>query len=361
MPPTIPPDRIHSIDALRAVAALIVLFAHAWPAVMGNDGYVGAGFFNFLNDAVFQRGQLGVTLFFVISGYVIPPSLIRHSQGNLRRFAIARFMRLYPAYWLSAGVFVLLIGMPAESQIVWFNLTMIQRLFSVPDLIGIYWTLFIELIFYGLTALFFTFGWLATGRKVGLIVIAFLALTIVSAALRRASDLPLPAGTMMFLCLMFFGTWLRLGTYDNRRLTWATTLFLAGLLVSAALLYYPDRFGAPWYMHFSRYLWAVILFLIGVKVLKAQCGWLTYLGVISYSIYLLHQPIITFVGGQLVLSANVWSRLGAVATIMVVTCGCAAVIYRMVEWPSIELGKTINKWMDERSSPKDPIKVRGAL
>src|SRR4051794_26399249 len=51
--------------------------------------------------AHFNAGLLGVALFFLVSGFVIPFSLDR---GSLSRFVIRRIFRLYPVYWLSLAL-----------------------------------------------------------------------------------------------------------------------------------------------------------------------------------------------------------------------------------------------------------------
>ncbi|WP_347037637.1 acyltransferase family protein [Glutamicibacter halophytocola] len=85
------------MDALRITAALIVVFYHytAW----GHDhwGTKAPEFWPVLSEFT-RYGQLGVRLFFLISGFVILMSL----QGkNVIGFIGSRVGRLYPAYWLA--------------------------------------------------------------------------------------------------------------------------------------------------------------------------------------------------------------------------------------------------------------------
>jgi len=96
MPPQKTPDRPCPIDAVRAVAALIVVVVHARPAVKGTKGYAVAGFFNFLDDILFPRGQLGVAVFFVISNYVNDNSNTG-SFGRVKPVATIKPARNWPA------------------------------------------------------------------------------------------------------------------------------------------------------------------------------------------------------------------------------------------------------------------------
>ena len=77
-------DRIKSLDGLRGVAVLLVVFGHA----------VGA----------YAFAQLGVTVFFVLSGFLITSVLIRGDYG-LGQFYIRRAKRLFPALLLLVAVF----------------------------------------------------------------------------------------------------------------------------------------------------------------------------------------------------------------------------------------------------------------
>lgn len=83
--------RIPALDGLRGVAVLLVVTYHAWPNL--NRG-----------------GAYGVTLFFVLSGFLITRILIRRDQVDFRRFYLRRAARLLPAlivflasWWLLTG------------------------------------------------------------------------------------------------------------------------------------------------------------------------------------------------------------------------------------------------------------------
>ena len=54
---------------------------------------------NWVTHQYVNIGRFGVVAFFLVSGYIIPFSLER--GGSVRRFAVGRFFRLYPLYWVS--------------------------------------------------------------------------------------------------------------------------------------------------------------------------------------------------------------------------------------------------------------------
>src|SRR5581483_1243341 len=79
------------LDVARGVAALVVLLEHGlemtWP------GYTEWSLVHV------NLGKIGVLLFLLVSGFIIPVSL--EAGGSNARFWLRRFFRLYPAYWLS--------------------------------------------------------------------------------------------------------------------------------------------------------------------------------------------------------------------------------------------------------------------
>jgi len=92
-----PKQRISVINALRAFAALAVAWGHF---VAGQGKFLGP---------TGKYGYLGVDIFFVISGFVIPWSMYR-SRYVLRdygRFMLKRNIRLYPPYIASIAITIL--------------------------------------------------------------------------------------------------------------------------------------------------------------------------------------------------------------------------------------------------------------
>ncbi|HGM7838215.1 TPA: acyltransferase family protein, partial [Serratia marcescens] len=86
------PIRLEYIDAIRGIAALSVVIAHFIVPIYGAE--------NFVFSHVLDIGKIGVVLFFIISGFIIPFSF-RRENGGVKAFFISRFFRLYPGYWFS--------------------------------------------------------------------------------------------------------------------------------------------------------------------------------------------------------------------------------------------------------------------
>ncbi|WP_187270253.1 acyltransferase family protein [Pontibacter qinzhouensis] len=134
------------MDSLRGIAAFLVVLYHYTSTYRSLYGH------NFPKQFDFAYGNYGVELFFMISGFVIFFSFKRVKDG--KDFLFKRVSRLYPAYWFCAIVTfasVQLIGLPGlETTFTDFlvNLTMFQKLAGVPEVDGVYWTLFYEWMFY---------------------------------------------------------------------------------------------------------------------------------------------------------------------------------------------------------------------
>lgn len=87
--------RIPSLDGLRAVSILLVLFSH----LLGTQYFFGRDLLRFTGDL----GNLGVRCFFVISGFLITTLLLSEldSSGgiSLKRFYLRRTLRIFPAFY----------------------------------------------------------------------------------------------------------------------------------------------------------------------------------------------------------------------------------------------------------------------
>jgi peptidoglycan/LPS O-acetylase OafA/YrhL len=147
--------KIGIVGALRGLAALAVCWYHF---TYGQDWWLKASG---------KYGWLGVHIFFVISGFIIPYSLYqyRYSIGDYFRFVGKRLARLHPPY-LASMVVVIVFGwlmmlVPSWTakppDVSWISL--VSHFFYLNDLIGrpwlnvVYWTLGIELQWYLLLGL----------------------------------------------------------------------------------------------------------------------------------------------------------------------------------------------------------------
>ena len=104
--PLTTPHRIPSLDGLRAVSIALVLILHFGGGVTNPSAWLTAAL------PFVGNGDLGVNIFFVISGFLITGLLIREEERNGRiaigNFYVRRAFRIWPAYYLLIGVVAVL-------------------------------------------------------------------------------------------------------------------------------------------------------------------------------------------------------------------------------------------------------------
>ena len=217
-PPPRPSHRFAHVDTLRAVAALLVALAHLSERFSPLARASGRGLSFPALARVLNFGRLGVLLFFAVSGFVIQASLRGPREHAGRRFVIARFFRLYPAYWLSLGLGLLVFwqcrGQTFGPALILANATMLPRLLRAPLVLGVYWTLETELAFYALCWALWRGGWLENRRVLAGLVAGFCVAWLGLRGLIQAHALPagLPApwkALPRHLALMCWGSLFR--------------------------------------------------------------------------------------------------------------------------------------------------------
>src|ERR1700752_4265459 len=150
-------ERDRGIDVLRGLAALCVAYFHF---TCGNPTFLNEGSLLKISGGY---GYLGVTVFFVISGFVIPLAMDRRGYQFPRDaldFGLRRIIRLEPAYLCSIMI-ALVLGiisailpftnatMPSASTFdVALHAAYLAPWFEVPWILPVYWSLAIEFQFY---------------------------------------------------------------------------------------------------------------------------------------------------------------------------------------------------------------------
>lgn len=345
--------RLGFLDALRGVAVGFVLVQHVlelvWPA-----------FAEFTTNYV-QLGQLGVVVFFLCSGFIIPATLekdLKKSTGHasagsnrthaLGMFWVSRFFRLYPLYWLSLGLAAVLAVAsryaPPEPMSTgdWLvDITMLQTYLGSPDAIGLYWSLAYEMAFYISVSVLFVFG--LHRRSVGLALTASAGCMVLALLWEPLLDRPISLG-FFHLATMFTGTvfyrWYA-GTVRLRTLGLCVGVALvAGFCVVFSALFgrdRPDQGGAASFVPMlAAWLGAYLIFSVGVWLWRGQAPrWLRWIGMISYSVYLMQALVIALVPIQAnpVLTVALWVA-GTIAV--------SVVTYHLVEKPAVRLGRRVS-------------------
>lgn len=279
--------RFVALDGLRGIAALSVVVYHY--TYLFGELYKPAERL----PVTFKYGHFGVQLFFLISGYVIYMSA-RGGKG-VRKFAFTRFLRIYPTYFVCLTLACLwsLIsstpGIQVTLQQALVNYTMLARVAGVRQVDGVYWSLVVEIFFYCIIAVLML-RWRDLGTRVIIrFSVAWLVLgtltTIAEAASgARAAQLVNLVSIGQYCGLFVCGIALFLIRTDGERLGW---LALLGALQAGM---------AEWLLESSgnAVVVLVICAFFALVVMMPDVGpltWrpLTFLGSISYPLYLIHQ------------------------------------------------------------------------
>jgi peptidoglycan/LPS O-acetylase OafA/YrhL len=331
------------LDAVRGIAALLVVLEHGYTSYWPSIGHYSSDYFDL--------GRTGITLFFLASGFIIPVSIER--TRSLRHFWVSRFFRLYPLYWLSlVAILLLSVVKPGalnyHDRSVWnaaINFTMFQEFVGVPHAIQLYYTLTLEMAFYIACSVLFVLGWLKrsvalSAFSVGVVfVIGTIAPLIVG---KRAPMLALFA-----LMTMFFGTVLYRyteGTVSLRTIGWLLVGIVVVSIPGTYMNYVKyEKSVFSWDRHtfvaeFAPWVVAYLLF-FGAFALRHRefPRPLRWLGLISYSVYLMH-PLL------LIISAK-WAPDAGLSFLVLGTLALATVTYYLVEKPCIELGRRVRSRM----------------
>ena len=141
-------NKIVSIQYLRAIAALMVVMFHAFYPSYANFRIAGGNFFQF--------GRMGVDIFFILSGFVM--SIIVATEKTPAVFIKKRMARIYPTYWqiyfatiilwvIFHGIFHLKF-MPRGSWFVNLSLLPFESKITETLVLDVSWTLYYEVFFY---------------------------------------------------------------------------------------------------------------------------------------------------------------------------------------------------------------------
>jgi peptidoglycan/LPS O-acetylase OafA/YrhL len=184
--------RNYTLDYLRGASALIV--------AMGHQGLIP-----FENTKYGLMAYAAVMLFFIISGYAVSMSNYGRVGNHKGRFLLNRFFRLYPVYWISIIVTVVLANKEKfDISNIFINATLMQNFLGVEDINLVFWSLQYEVIFYIYYLIIFN---IIKKLKVNYICfISILILAILFGYLRGESGTHFPVIILTGLSLFLYGS-----------------------------------------------------------------------------------------------------------------------------------------------------------
>jgi peptidoglycan/LPS O-acetylase OafA/YrhL len=334
--------RFHFIDALRGIAALGVVLFHAV------EGQHISQLPSYVQDLA-EYGQLGVPIFFVISGFVIAQSLRdqRMTVPLIGSFIVRRSIRLDPPYWvaivLTIGFSVLatkmVAGRPADqftaAQIA-AHLTYTQNILGFKNINTVFWTLCFEVQFYVVFAVLLL--WSARWSLAAALAVSLLW------CFRLGPSVGGWFPSLWYAFLLGASAW-----YGWIYSSWRPIYLAYFGAVLGSALWFNDMFAI------TCALTSAVIFALALcdqlSLLK-NWRWLQFLGTISYSLYLVHNPITgaTFragyrLTGETPTTEAFWFMASIAACVLV-----AFFLWLLVERPSHMLSKRLFGAQPFRSS-----------
>ncbi|MBB5934826.1 peptidoglycan/LPS O-acetylase OafA/YrhL [Streptomyces zagrosensis] len=297
-----PPSRLRALDGLRLVAALMVACYHYG----GRGGEISKAWGSSPADQFpstsewFAYGCLGVQIFFIISGFVICMS----GWGRpLKAFFASRASRLFPAYWAAIILVTAIFALPAVAYAsvspsdTLVNFTMLQQPLGADRVLGVCWTLWAELRFYALFALFVVLPGASKHR-----VVLFCAVWTLAAAMADAANQPLLDVALMPEYASYFiggiGLYL-VHRFGSDALSWGIVgvSFLIGQRYAVDVLWHAQNPAFFSYRHTSVIIAIVAIGYLAVALVAlgklnwANWRWLTVAGALTYPFYLVHEHL----------------------------------------------------------------------
>jgi peptidoglycan/LPS O-acetylase OafA/YrhL len=359
------PSRLAFLDGLRAVAATYVLLHHTFLTVYPQapaGGMMGS------STHWLEYGDYGVTLFIVVSGYSLMLSPLGNGlrlRGGVTTFFRRRLMRIVPAYWAALVVSTILsltvlsawtgthwdVSIPVTWDAVVVHALLLQDFSGAAGINHVFWSVAIEWHIYFLFPLL-----LLLWRKRGMWwTTAVIVVVSTAVALLVATMLPPWSGDPAFLlwfnylgCFTLGAAAARISRNDGvvmirgtlRRPNW---LLLTGAGIAVTALGHHFAYSRA----LDTTLFGITATLLLVALSTGQISWLRWMlqrrplvwvGIASYSLYLLHAPIIQLVWQYLLLPLGLDIGEGATFFVLspialVLSLAAARVSFLLVERP----------------------------
>lgn len=361
--------RLPSLDGWRGISILLVLGSHA--VYSAGFPFPDLGVVGWLFD-----GELGVRIFFILSGFIITRLLVdearRTGRISLRKFYARRVLRIVPVYvaFLAVLAVIAAAGWYRDDPRSWLGAaTFTRNLFGRGHSATAHlWSLAIEQQFYLLWPLVLIRCrlWESPRRSAVLIGIVLLLSPLsrvlaphvpsdlverlyAGRALVRYAD-SLAIGCAMALLLR------RGETQPPRTLPPAVCLALLGVIAAGQWLLHANAVS-PWAAGFVPGLQDLALGALILHSMAPSAGWvfaalnqraLVAIGVLSYSLYIWHMLFLSdFMGAR-------WASLPSHAwtTWWIAAFATAALSYRFVERPFLRLRKAFSPALPRTDAPR---------
>ena len=363
-------DYLESVDTLRGWAIVMVFLFHAWGISGAPEAVTG----DVLLLAFVEAGRTGVTLFFVISGFLLSlPWLSSKLQGEpsprVGNYYLARVLRILPLYCCAVGLSAVVSG---EWQVALRAITFQFVGFEIFPFSVVWWTLTTEVQFYLLLPLLM---WLLLAGPLHRICLIILLLAWGFFYFTEVLSNPggEVVGSYFFTKSIFarlpaflvgiVAAWIYLRLRSKPALTARRTRVLGMLVIGLSVLILDRILRATvslgelasersWHIHhtYESLLWMAVLLAF---VLPGRSGmlvgfhrWMAYIGKLSYSLYLWHVPVLFYLiyplkgrMGEDYYGSSAFYLLPVMAFIMSLLV--SVLTYRWIELPALNFKRRL--------------------
>lgn len=344
--------RLAFADGLRGLAACWVVLFH-----MSEGKHIEAlraVFPDLIYRVVFSMGDLGVAIFFVLSGYVmaLTTAHLNFDASVGLRFVARRLIRLMPAYYFAIALVLALsvvkykvVGqglIDFNFQILAAHALLFQGFLKIKNIDPVFWTLCIEIQFYIFFAILmcannhFTNSDKSSNKRHYWAVLSSSVALLWPLGLAAGSIWP--GGFLPYWYCFMAGVWACLARDGRRNIQIGAVGYAVVLLGAGLFLSSPAALTAA--------MTAMLLMLAAYR--GKEGAWLSgryiqFLGLISYSLYLIHNPLTgaTFNIFKRISPSGAVSDAFGIFLVAIVCSGASFLAYYLIERPSISLSRRI--------------------
>jgi len=365
------PSRLAGIEGLRALAAFGVLGWHVWihPTNTTPDGFPLGPL-----TKILQNGRVGVTMFFVLSGFLLyrpfTAAIVQHKPlPSIRKYFVNRVLRIIPAYW----TVLLLVAIFFQTQLLERPQQLLANMFFLQNYVPGYppdsfhglgiapaWSLCVEVVFYLVLPLLAILGLLVAKRTniggtlaAGAPAVLMIAFGLIALGLTRVihfgglwtSGFPIHAdwfglGMLVSILSVRWEHGAFVVTPWTRR---AAAVFSVALALLAVKLAYEARIT---FEEEETVLAVSCAILLALTVMPAprsllvrflQWRPLYVAGLASYSIFLWHDPLLRVLRNNHLTERGSMGGVLDLLEVLAITSILAALTYRYVERPALAL------------------------
>ncbi|MEZ4815563.1 MAG: acyltransferase [Bdellovibrionota bacterium] len=330
------------LTGLRAYAALSVFFIHSEGLGLRNLEWKTPIVLRFLNNMI-NFGKYGVIVFFVLSAYTIALSLQRSSKFQFIPYIARRLLRILPMYYLMILIAFAYGGIPdyfKAHQVTnsWYNLfahLSFINLFQTKyrnNLLGVEWSVPIELFYYLLLPYFFVAFKKIRGFGIQLFLLSLCVVLILPVFI--PTDQTYHWSVTKYLFSFSTGTILHHIIKDHKSLLPQLSSVMLAQLFLLLLVYIST--GAGHHEEFIT-LWTGAI-IIAANSRSSLSKWLfenrvvIFLGNLSYSFYLIHFPILIYI------RATGMSAFASGILTLLISVGLSYLSFTIIERPCINYG-----------------------